>query len=188
MKVVGEKVLWKGKFLEMKMVSYRDRSGTVREWEAVGRLNVNGIAVVISVTDRNELILIKQYRPALDAYVIEPPAGLVDPGEEPIYAAGRELLEETGYSSDNITPLTEGVMSTGIDTEKWRVFLAQNAEKVSEEIINAHPQDENEDIEVIILPFEKVFETLQKCINNGDKVDLRIFGLWELTRRRLGIN
>ncbi len=187
MKVVGKKTLWKGKFLETNMISYRDRNGIVRDWEAAGRVDCNGVVVVMAVTDSNELVLIRQYRPALDAYVIEPTAGLVDPGEEDISAARRELIEETGYISENIEPLTEGVMSTGIDIERWCIFLAQNARRVSEEIKNAHPPDDNEDIETIVIPFNRVYETLEKRINAGEKVDLRIFGLWELTRRKLNI-
>jgi ADP-ribose pyrophosphatase len=53
---------------------------------------------VLAFTAAGEVILVEQFRPGPEKTLLEPPGGLVDPGEEPIVAAQRELLEETGYA------------------------------------------------------------------------------------------
>jgi ADP-ribose pyrophosphatase len=187
MKAIEKISLWKGKFLETFLISYKDRKGTVREWEAVGRIDSKEVVVMVPLTGKDEVILIRQFRPALDSYVIELPAGLVEDNEEVISAARRELIEETGYDSEKLILLTGGVMSTGINMEKWRIVLAPDAKKASEEILNAHPSDENEDIEVIKVPLEDIYTSLEAFRENGDEIDLRIFGLIELARRELNL-
>lgn len=187
MKNIDQKTLWQGKFIKTILISYKDHKGVVREWEAVGRMNEDGVVVIIPVTDNVELIIIRQFRPALNSYVIELPAGLVDPGEDYISAAKRELLEETGYSSDNMSLLTEGVISTGINAEKWKIVIAQNVVRATEEAMKMCRPDENENIEVIKMPAAGMYEALQEYSRNGDDVDLRIFGLWELAKRKLNL-
>ncbi len=185
MKVIDEKILWKGKFIKAVCLSYEDRNGIVRQWEAVSRVNYYGVVVVIPVTIRNELILIRQFRPAVDNYVIELPAGLVDPEEDILTAGKRELIEETGYTANTFSLFTEGVISTGINTEKWHILLARGAEKVSADILGNHRPDENEDIETVKIHCDDLHEELGKFSSRGDDVDLRIFGLWDLAQRAM---
>ena len=75
-----------------------------QNWEFAARKNVTGIVGIIAVTDDRKLLLVEQYRPPVDASVIELPAGLAGDlpnysGEELVAAAKRELLEETGYEA-----------------------------------------------------------------------------------------
>ena len=185
MKVIDRKSLWKGKFLETISISYQDHNGVLREWEAVNRLNVKGIVIIIPITEKKEVILIKQFRPALDKYVIELPAGLVESKEDHMTAGKRELIEETGYSSEDISLLTDGVMSTGINTEQWKIILAQNVRKVSREVLAEYPSDDNEDIEVIKVPLDTIYADMENFKENGVEIDLRIYGLLELAKRKI---
>lgn len=187
MEVSGRKTLWEGRFIRTELIYYRDRKGSVREWEAVRRVNCEGIVIVVPLTVNEEILLIRQFRPALNSYVIEFPAGLIDRGEDALAAGKRELIEETGHSSDNFALLTAGVMSTGIDTDTWRIVLARDVKEAHEDDCRAYPPDESEDIETIRVPLEKVYETMDAYSNNGDEIDLRIFGLLELTKRTLGL-
>jgi len=184
MEVIGQKTLWEGRFIKTSMIYYKDHNGSERAWEAVGRVNCDGIVIIIPLTADNEVILIKQFRPVLNSYVIELPAGLIDKGEDVLSAARRELIEETGHSSDDLTPLTWGVMSTGIDTDLWRIVLACNTSEVPADIRRVYPPDESENIETIKVPLDIVYETLDSYINRGDMIDLRIPGLIELAKRR----
>jgi ADP-ribose pyrophosphatase len=186
MEVIGSKILWKGKFIKTTLISYRDRRGVVREWEAVGRAGDNRVVVIIPVTRMREVLLIRQFRPVVDGYVIELPAGLVEQDEDDLAAGRRELIEETGHDAGSITLLTEGVMSTGINTERWSIILAEDVREADEKVRGRHTPDEGEDIEVIRVPFAGVHRALELYRQRGDKVDLRMYGLLELARRRLG--
>jgi ADP-ribose pyrophosphatase len=121
----------------------------------------------------------------LDSYVIELPAGLVEPDEDDLTAGRRELIEETGYDSETIMLLTEGVMSTGINTERWRVLLAEGVREAEEKMRDQHRPDDGEDIQVIRVPFSDVHGALEEYRRGGDEVDLRIYGLLELARRTI---
>ena len=184
MKVINRKSLWKGKFIETISISYKDHKGVLREWEAVSRLNIKGVVVVIPFTEYNELILIKQFRPALDRYVIELPAGLVETNEDYMAAGKRELIEETGYSSENISLLTDGVISTGINTEQWKIVIAHKVKKVSKEVLAKHSSDDNEDIEVLKVSLDSIFTELENLKRDDVEIDLRIYGLLELAKRK----
>lgn len=185
MKVVRIQTLWEGKFLRTTLITYRDRKGALRQWEAVSRTNHNEVVVIVPLTAANELLLIKQYRPVLDSYVIELPAGLVEPGEDILSAGRRELLEETGHDCRSLVHVTQGVMSTGINTERWRVLIASGVQEAPHEKSSAHPPDDNEDIEVLKVPLTELDGVLDAHAKEGCEIDLRIFGLIEVAKRQL---
>ena len=74
-------------------------------WEYVQRIGVELVVAVVAVTGDDEIVVIEQHREALGRRALELPAGLVDPGETPADAAARELMEETGFASDDWTSL-----------------------------------------------------------------------------------
>ena len=89
------------------------RKGT---WEYADRLGVSGIVGIIAVTGDGKLLLVEQYRPPVNANVIELPAGLA--GDEPgradeslLAAARRELQEETGYLAESLSIVAAGPVS-----------------------------------------------------------------------------
>jgi ADP-ribose pyrophosphatase len=73
-------------------------------------LRLPDYAVAVALTKDERVLAVRQYRPAVEQYMIEFPSGLVDAGETPAGAARRELLEETGYEADRIEIL--GPMTT----------------------------------------------------------------------------
>src|SRR5262249_40424269 len=80
-------------------------------WEDVIRANTPGIVVIVAITDDDGLLLVEQWRPAVRNRVIELPAGLVgdvDAAETLVDAAGRELVEETGFSAREMVPVGAG--------------------------------------------------------------------------------
>ena len=73
MEVISKKIVWKGKFMSAEEITYRDARGIVRTWEALERVGVGGIVVMVAVTPTGNVILEKQFRPPVGRDVIELP-------------------------------------------------------------------------------------------------------------------
>lgn len=183
MEIVKKEIVWQGKYLRVLLLSYKDVKGHIRKWEAVERVNCNGIVVVIPITEKKEFIFIRQFRPVLGGYVIEFPAGLNDRGESLSEVAKRELIEETGFTSEEIEFLAEGPVSSGLSTEVLTVFIAKNAKEANEKIKKKYPPDESENIEVLKIPSNEVIERLNDFRMKGNYIDLKIFGFIELAKK-----
>jgi len=182
MEIISKKTLWKGTFMSAVEITYRDARGHVRTWEALERIGIEGIVVMVAVTPAGNILLEKQFRPPLGRDVLELPAGLVDPGEAMEVAAKRELIEETGWSANKIEFLTEGPISTGASTEGLRAYLCTDLA-----FVGKNGGDDNEIIEVIEVPIQTTHDYLRNAQKNGMIVDLKVFGLVELGRRALGL-
>lgn len=83
-----------------------------------------GSAVMMPVDKKNRILLVKQYRLPVEDYLWEIPAGRLDPGETPLQAAKRELVEETGYKAKKWEKLAEFYASPGFLQEKMTIYLA----------------------------------------------------------------
>jgi ADP-ribose pyrophosphatase len=87
----------------------------------------SGSVVVLAVDDSKptpRVLLERQYRHAAGSYLWEIPAGRIDPGEQPLHAGKRELLEETGYTAKNWRRIFKFYASPGFVAETMSVFLA----------------------------------------------------------------
>ena len=182
MKVIDKKPLWTGKFLRTVLIKYSahcNSSNTheTRDWESVERVNCSGIVGIVPVTDSGEIILIRQFRPPVNGYVVELPAGLCDMGEALEDAAKRELIEETGYSAGSMRFLVKGPMSSGSSAEMLNVFVATNLTYVG-----IGKRDETENIEVLKIPSENCASALLKMQEDGSVIDLKINGLIEMAQ------
>lgn len=119
---------------------------------------------ITAVNQKNELLLIRQYRNACKQILWEIPAGTMDHGNEsPADCAGRELAEETGYRAEKLTPLFAGYLLPGYCNEFMYFFLAQD---LSYEPLKP---DDDEFIEVIPTSFEQA----DKLIQSGEIVDAK---------------
>lgn len=180
MKVIGKQPLWTGKFLRTVLIRYSthcNSSNTVetRDWEAVERENCSGIVGMVPITDSGEVILIRQFRPPVNGYVVELPAGLCDIGESLEDAAKRELIEETGYAAGSMRFLVKGPMSSGSSSEMLTVFAATDLTYVG-----VGKRDETENIEVFKIPAENLASALLQMQSDGSIIDLKINGLVEM--------
>ncbi len=83
-----------------------------------------GAVVIVPILNDGRICMIRNYRVAVDQQLLELPAGTLEVGEPPIETARRELIEETGYTARQMTPLLEFYMSPGILDERMFAFVA----------------------------------------------------------------
>jgi ADP-ribose pyrophosphatase len=83
-----------------------------------------GSAVMMAVDEKKRILLVRQFRLPAGKYMWELPAGRLDPGEKPLQAAKRELVEETGYRAKKWTKLASYFPSPGYVEERMTIFLA----------------------------------------------------------------
>ena len=87
---------------------------------------------IVPITPGGDVVVVKQYRHGLDDFTIETPGGLIDRGETPMEAAGRELLEETGYRAAEIVPLGGVNPNPALFGNTLHAFLGRDVEQVAE--------------------------------------------------------
>lgn len=183
MKITGKRILWEGKFLRSVLIGYSDSrtAGEVpalRDWEAVERVNCDCVVAIVAFTADGSVIAIRQFRPPINGYVVELPAGLCESGESPEDAAHRELREETGYSAGKMKFLTEGPLSSGLSSEMLSVFVATDLT-----FSGIGTRDETEHIEVLKIPQDELQSRLLELRRAGNYIDLKLYGLVELARK-----
>lgn len=87
-----------------------------------------GAVAVVALTDDGQICLVRQYRTAIDRVTVEIPAGKLDPGEDPLECAHRELLEETGFVAKKMAYLTTIATSAGFTDELIHLYMATGLE------------------------------------------------------------
>ena len=127
-------------------------------------INHNPTVAIVAINNKNELILIKQYRTAVKKYLLEIPAGSLNNLEEaPAVCAQRELAEETGFQAKTLIKLFEGYLLPGYCNEYMYFFLALD-------LFSAPlTPDEDEFIETIPATFSQA----QELLKNGEIIDAK---------------
>ncbi len=116
-------------------------TGHVAHWDYIRHRK--GAAAVVPVTDEGKILMVRQYRNALDRETLEIPAGSKDTADEPgMVCAARELEEETGFKAEKITPLVTLASTVAFCNEVVEVFLATGLTPTSQHL------DEDEFVEV----------------------------------------
>lgn len=149
------------------------RSGALLKRQVVKHPGAIGI---VPILPDGRVLLIKQYRIALEKEIYEIPAGTREPGEEPIITAKRELIEETGYRTDNFTELTTIYTSPGILQEELVLYLAQDLTPGE-----SAPED-GEKINLTPMTWDEI----NQLIDAGEIADGKTLAGLFLTLRRLG--
>ena len=109
------------------------------------------VALVFPVTAAGEVIMVRQYKHGAREILLELPGGVCDANEPPEEAARRELLEETGYAADRLTPLATLHDDPTKNTNRFHLFLAEGVHPVREQAL-----DETENIRVERVPLGEI--------------------------------
>ena len=126
-------------------------------------VNHPGAVAIIAITDEGKIVLVEQYRKALEKAIIEIPAGKLEPGEKPEVTAVRELEEETGYVWENMEPITSFYTSPGFAAEILYVYNAPGLPQKE----NKAALDEDEFVELMEVSLEEA-NTLMKDLRIHD--------------------
>lgn len=121
-KQLHSELVYQGSFLKVLRdeVELPDGKKSTREY-----IPHPGAAMIIPVTDEGQLVMIRQYRYAVKKIFIEFPAGKIDPGEQPLQTAARELEEEVGLVAKELHHLTTIHPVIGYSNERIEIYLAK---------------------------------------------------------------
>ena len=124
-----------------------------------------GAAVVVPFLTADEVVLVRQYRPAVGRTLLELPAGTLEPNEDPAVCAARELMEETGFRARKISPLGIVYPSPGVLGEVMHLFVGRELTPCESQL------DPGEKIEVVRMSVPEVLAGIRSgAVTDGKTI------------------
>lgn len=149
--MLSSRRVYEGRIVNLRVDTVALRDGNTSTREVV---EYAGAVAIVPVNEKNELILVRQFRYAVGKTLLELPAGKIEPGEDHAASAGRELLEETGYEAKKLEPLISFFTTPGFTNEKIKVFVAAGLVQKNQNL------DYDEFIHVELVPLEKALDMI----------------------------
>lgn len=152
-KTISSDRIYTGKVISLKVdtVEVANQGYTKREIVEHG-----GAVGIVAITDDNKVVLVKQFRKAIEKVIWELPAGKLEIGENPKDCAMRELKEETGYTAQNIKLIHKFFTSAGFSNEKIYIYLATGL------ISGESKLDEDENLDTYELELDEAYDMVIK--------------------------
>lgn len=150
-KTLSSEAIYEGKMISLRVEEVQLPDGNLAKRELVKH---PGAVAIIALTEEGKLVLVEQYRKALERTLIEIPAGKIDFGEAPEVTAVRELEEETGYGAKEFTYIQSFATSPGFADEIIHLYLAQELFEIEEPALG----DEDEFIGLLEVTIEEAGE------------------------------
>lgn len=170
-KNISEKTIFNGKIVQLVLRDVLLPNGKMAKREIVHHQK----AVAIVAFDGSQILMVKQYRTAIEKYMLEIPAGLLEENEDPLLCAHRELQEETGYDARHMELLCSFYPSCGFTDEETYIYLATDLYE------RKLPEDEDEFIELTKLPLASIptFISQGETLDGKTALGLTLFTLWQ---------
>src|SRR5438093_13561683 len=149
--LLSREMIYRGRIFELSKDQVRFQSGATVQIDVIHH---HGGAAVVALTDKREVVLVRQYRHPVGEFLLELPAGKLDSGDSPDRAAIRELEEEAGFHASDWKLLTTAYPAPGYCGEKVYIFLARDVTTVERR------PESDEELQVEYLPFEAALERL----------------------------
>lgn len=121
-KRIDRSLVYKGAWISMYTDSMSFANGNAANWDFIHH---NGAAAMVAEEEDGHIVMIRQWRPGAESEILELPAGGMNPGEEPMAAAVRELREETGALCEEAKPLIMIQPSPAYNDEKVHIFYCK---------------------------------------------------------------
>jgi len=170
---LAERFRYQGRKFAFEAASLRLPNGAEGEFETVRH---PGGAMAVPVLPDGRFLLVRQYRFPLDRWLLEFPAGTLEPGEAPEATIRRELEEETGYRADAWSDLGQFPLAPGYSDESIHAFLARDLAPLA----NPPAQDLDEDIETVAMTDSELSAAMV-----GGEVDAKTLAGLALVRDQL---
>ena len=161
-KTINSTEIFSGKVITLRTEDVSLPDGNVGYREIIH--HPGGVGIV-ALTDDNKILMVKQFRKAIEKEIYELPAGKLEKGEDPLVCGKRELEEETGYTAKEFVPLGFLYPSPGITDEITYVYLAWGLEKGNKNL------DEDEFLDVCEMTIDEVYsQIMNNSINDAKTV------------------
>ncbi len=171
-RTLESKLVYEGREVKLRLDTVVLPSGRKTTREVVEHVDC---VAVVALDSEDNVLLVRQFRKPAERVLLEIPAGGIEPGEQPIQCALRELEEETGYIAGKLERLGGFYSSPGFCTEYLYLFLATELQK------GASGAEEDEAIEVVPIPLAEI----PNLISSGEICDAKsIAGFFALLRYR----
>lgn len=154
-KTIQSELKFKGRIITLQVDEVELPNGKTSNREIVKH---PGAVAVIAVTKDKKIILVEQFRKALERSIIEIPAGKIEIGEAPEITALRELEEETGYTTENLQYIQSFATSPGFADEIIHLYFADNIEKMEQPV----GLDADEFVELLHVTIPEMEEMVKK--------------------------
>jgi ADP-ribose pyrophosphatase len=169
--LLKQRLIYQGRKFNFEVSNLRLPNKSEGDWECIRH---PGGALAVPITPDGKLVLVRQYRFAIQGRILEFPAGTVEPHEDPAETIQREIEEEIGYRANKWQKLGEFALAPGYSDEFIYAFLAQDLEKLE----TPPKQDTDEDMEnVLMTPKE-----LETAILDGEPIDAKSISSFFLAR------
>lgn len=153
-KTIRSERIYEGKIINLKVDEVDLPNGRTSKRELIEH---PGAVAILALTADNKIIMVEQYRKALERSIIEVPAGKLEKGETPETTAMRELEEETGYTADSLELIQSFSTSPGFADEVVHLFFAEGLHKSESGAVT----DDDEFVELMEVTIQEAEEMMK---------------------------
>jgi ADP-ribose pyrophosphatase len=174
-KTIKSERIYHGRIIDLILEDVQDVDGIIRKREIVSH---PGGGVVVPLLENGDVILVRQYRYPHKKFILEVPAGKLEPNEDPLVAAKRELREETGYTAEHYEKLSTMFTTPGFCSEVLHIYLATGLKKSD---LGQNLDDGEQSLTVEYLPLPAVVDMIVR----GEIGDSKTIAGILLTERKM---
>ncbi|WLR49657.1 NUDIX hydrolase [Bacillus tianshenii] len=154
-KTLSSEKIFEGRIINLQVDDVELPNGKTSKREIIKH---PGAVAIIAVTPEDKIVMVRQYRKALEKTIVEIPAGKLEKDEAPIQTAERELEEETGYKCCALQYITSFYTSPGFADELVHLYFTDQLEKLEE----SAGTDEDEFVEVVEVTIDEAFQLIRE--------------------------
>jgi len=174
-KTMTSKKIFEGNIIDVQLDEVKLPNGETAQRELVYH---PGAVAVIPITPENKIVLVEQYRKPLERTLVEIPAGKLEQNENPLTAAVRELEEETGYTTTNLSQVTSFYTSPGFANELVYIYVTNDLIKME----NPPAGDDDEFVEIMEVTLDEAKELVEEGRIQDAKTNYAVLYLHALNK------